>query len=227
MHEFIRLMHEGLSGNLAESSKVNVAEEIVGTPDVPPPVTSPLTTAFPVRESDLVGRRTKPAVTVADSMQTTRRLSDAAHMTEAEGLPIAWEDPIEAHAARGSVVLPSGRRQHFVVHLGSFGEHLFARCVSYIGSVDAPQRFQQAKDFSRRVPEQLGLIEEEGDRGLTLTAEEEVLLGDPNHDVARLAWLIARVCRAADRFEKHLWGELDATFSEFGERLAREGTVVD
>lgn len=77
-----------------------------------------------------------------------------------------------------------------------------------------------------RLPEQLGLIEEEGDRGLTLTVEEEVLLGDPNLHVARLGWLIARVCRAADRVEQHLWGELDATFSEFGAMLAREGRLL-
>jgi superfamily II DNA or RNA helicase len=226
MHEFIRLMHEGLTGNLPESSKLNVAEEMVGTPDVPSPVTTPLTTAFPVRESDLVGRRSKLAVTPADSDRTARRLTVAARMTEAAGLPIAWEDPIEAHAARGSVCLPSGRRQHFVVHLGSVGEHLFARCVSHIGRVDAPEMFQKAKEFSRRVPEQLGLIEEEGDKGSTLTAEEEVLLGSPELDGARLGWLIARVSGAADRFEQHLWGDLDASFSRFGAMLAREGRVA-
>ena len=103
---------------------------------------------------------------------------------------------------------------------------MLARCVSHIGRVDSPETFQAAKDFSRRVPEQLGLIEEEGDKGLTLTSEEEVLLGDPAFDTARIGWLIARVCKAADRVEQHLWGDHDATFSEFGAKLAQEGRVA-
>jgi superfamily II DNA or RNA helicase len=226
MHEFIRLMHEGLNGNVTDSSKLNVAEEIVGTPDTPPPITTPLTTAFPVRDRDLVGRRSKLAVSLADSERVAGRLTQAARMNEADRLTVLWEDPIEAHAARGSVTLPSGRRQHFVVHLQSLGEHLLARCVSHIGRVDPPETFQRAKDFSRRVPEQLGVIEEEGDKGLTLTVEEEVLLGTPDLDGARLGWLIARVCRAADLFEQHLWGEHDAGFSEFGAMLALEGRVL-
>jgi hypothetical protein len=74
--------------------------------------------------------------------------------------------------------------------------------------------------------EQLGLIEEEGDKGLTLTVEEEVLLGDPDADGARLGWLIGRVCRAADLFEEHLWDERDADFSESGPMLSKEGRVT-
>lgn len=223
MHEFLRLMHEGLNANVAESSKLNVADAIVGSHDVPAPVTTPLTTAFPVRDSDLQGRRKTLAVTLAESEGLAQRLMLAAHMPNANGLPVTWEDPIEAHAARGSVLLPSGRQQHFVVHLGSVGEHLIARCVSHIGRVDSAETFDHAKQFSREVPEQLGLIEEDGDKGQTLTAEEEVLLGPPEFDEARLGWLIARVCRAADRFEQELWSEHDATFATFGRMLAQEG----
>src|SRR5690606_27185737 len=67
MHEFLRLMHEGLNAKVSESSKLNVADAIVGSHDVPPPVTTPLTTAFPVRDSDLRGRRKTLAVTLAES----------------------------------------------------------------------------------------------------------------------------------------------------------------
>jgi hypothetical protein len=226
MHEFIKLMHEGLGSSLQESSRLHMPRELAGKADLPSPIPTPLKTAFPVADTHLVGRRSGLAVTVADAEQMATRLTGAADMPEADGLVVRWEDPIEKHAARGSVTLPSGRAQHFVVHLQSSGPHLLARCVSHVGRVDDPQVFQAAKELSRRLPEQLGLMEEEGDKGVTLTVEEEVLLGAPGWDRARLGWLIARVCRGADRFEQHLWSDRDAAFSAFGPLLAQEGRVA-
>jgi hypothetical protein len=57
----------------------------------------------------------------------------------------------------------------------------------------------------------LGIIEEADDRGVDLTVEEEVLLGEPAVDAARIAWLVGRVVASADRLDEALWDGRDAT----------------
>ena len=48
MAEFVRLMHEGLGASEQESSRLNVATEILDLLQLPAPVLTPLETAFPV-----------------------------------------------------------------------------------------------------------------------------------------------------------------------------------
>jgi hypothetical protein len=117
------------------------------------------------------------------------------------------------------VTLPSRRVQHFVLQLDTFGEHLVVRCVSPVGRLDEPEIIDKVKLMSRRIPEQLGIIEEADDRGLDLTVEEEVLLGDPATDARRVEWLVARVTGAADRIEQALWGARDASIDAFRSAL--------
>jgi hypothetical protein len=226
MHEFIRLMHEGLGGNMQEASKLNVAKEIVASPDLPPPISSTLTTSFPVRESDLVGRRRNLAGSREMSSQLAGRLSGFQRLDSLPGLGVAWENQVDPHGLSGTVTLSSGRRQPFVLHLQSFGERLVIRCVSPVGRLDDEEAFERAKEVSRCIPEQLGIVEDADDRIAELTVEEEVLLGDPATDEARVAWLIGRVTTAADRIEEALWGARDASIEGLKAELAREGRVV-
>lgn len=223
MHEFIRLMHEGLSGSPQESSKLNVRQEIVSASDLPEPVSTPLTTAFPVRESDLVGRRRVLAITPAMSGRIASRLRSIADSSEITELDIACDAAMDEHSLPGTIRSLSGRAQHFVLHLDIFGEHLVVRCVSPVGRLDNAEIIEDVRRLSRRVPEQLGIIEEADDRGIDLTVEEEVLLGDSATDAARVSWLVTRVTAAADRLEQTLWGDRDAGIDSFRSALTREG----
>jgi hypothetical protein len=132
------------------------------------------------------------AVSRNQAKQIAGRLAQVRGVKSLRGLPVVWEDAVEANAVTGTVSLSSGRFQHFVLHLDTFGEHLVVRCVSPVGRLDDAEAFERVKQLSRRVPEQLGIIEEGDDRGTDLTVEEEVLLGDPGADVDRI-WLVRRV----------------------------------
>jgi hypothetical protein len=224
MHEFIRLMHEGLSGTVQESSRLNVQHEIVGAADLPEPIRTPLTTAFPVQDSDLVGRRRALAITPDMSARIASRLRSFAVSRSPLGDAVVWDEAIDEHSLPGTMRLSSGRLQHFVLHLDTFSEHLVVRCVSPVGRLDDAEMIERVKRLSRRVPEQLGIIEEADDRGVDLTVEEEVLLGDPAADASRIAWLVTRVTAAADRLERELWGDdTDSPIDRFRAALAREG----
>ena len=197
MHEFIRLMHEGLSGSLQESSKLSVSQEMVGAADLPAPVSTPLTTAFPVQGSDLAGRRRGLAITPDVAAGMAARLRRIGDVRELAGLKVIWDQPMDPYSLPGTVKWPSGRSQHFELQLDTFGEHLVVRCISPVGRLDTDEIFEEVQRMSRRVAEQLGIIEEADDRGVDLTVEEEVLLGEPAVDSARIAWLVGRVVTSA------------------------------
>jgi hypothetical protein len=211
MYEFIRLMHEGLSGAPHESSKLNVSQEMIGAADIPAPVTTALTTAFPVLDSDLAGRRRCLAITADVSAGMAARLRRIGELHELAGLKVVWDQPIDVYSLPGTVRWPSGRTQHFELQLDTFGEHLVVRCISPVGRLDTDEIFEKVQRMSRRVAEQLGIIEEADDRGVDLTVEEEVLLGGSAVDAARIAWLVGRVVTSADRLEAALWDGRDAT----------------
>jgi superfamily II DNA or RNA helicase len=226
MHEFIRLMHEGLSGAPQEASRLNVAQEIIGVSDLPPVVTTPLKTSFPVEEKDLVGSRAALAVTPDMATRLAERLSSLRSLDVLGGRPVTWEYPIDPHGLSGTLSLAHGRGQPFVLHLESFGEHLVVRCVSPVGRLDHDDAFERAKKLSRGTPEQVGIVEEADDRGHDLTVEEEVLLGEPSWDVERIGWLVGRLTAAADRFERSMWRDVDASVETFRAALMQEGKTT-
>ena len=226
MHEFLRLMHEGLGGAPQEASRLNVTREIVGLSDLPEPIKTALTTAFPVESKDLEGQRRTLAVTPELSQEFADRLSRLRTVGALAGNEVIWDQQVERHCSSGLLKLDSARSQHFLLHLQSFDEHLVMRCVSHVGRIDEPELLEKVKQLSRRTVEQLGLIEEADDRGVTLTVEEEVLLGGPSTDEARVGWLVTRVAAAADRLEQELWDGRDTPANDLDPELALEGRVV-
>lgn len=224
MHEFIRLTHEGLATTSAESSSLSVTEEMSGSPDLPDPIQTLLETSFPVKAHDLAGDRTRLAVTAASADRSRARLTAFASVTSLDQgrLPVTWETAADGHSVSGTVELEKGRQQHFVLHLKSFGERLVARCVSPVGRLTNEQ-LDRVKALSSKVPVQLGVIDEGEDRGCDLTVEEEVLLGEPENDASRMAWLARRVVLAADGLEHELFDGTDHGPDVFRRQLAAEG----
>lgn len=225
MHEFIRLMHEGLGGQLAEASKLNVAQAMVGRPDVPEPVRGILETSFPVRDRDMEGRKQKLAVSRVDADRIAGRLL-ACQGTGFNGT-VHWHPPQDRHSIAGTATLPSGRTQPFVLHLQSRGQLLTVRCVSHVGRLDTPELLHRARDESKRVPQQFGVIEQAESKWSDLTVEEEVLLGDEACDLSRIAWLVRRVVTAADQLEMSLWPDRELEFEHVREALEQEGRVTE
>jgi hypothetical protein len=161
------------------------------------------------------------------SLQTAARLRRICSDGSLGGAAVIWNDTIDTHAISGTLKLDAGRIQPFVLHLATSGPHLLVRCVSPVGRLDNAEEIERAKQLSRRVPEQLGIIEEADDRGIDLTVEEEVLLGEPAADYERIGWLAKRVTAAADHFETELWPDRDATYEDVKSQLGREGRVTN
>lgn len=228
MHEFIRLTHEGLATSTAESSRLNVGDEMSGSPDVPDPIDTVLKTSFPVNARDLTGTRTRLAVTAQSAREVGARLAGVTSLESLDGgrLPVTWDLSIDGHSVGGMARLDSNRTQHFVLHLDSFGERVVVRCVSPVGRLTDGQ-LQRAKALSTKIQAQIGVIEEADDRGCDLTVEEEVLLGDPKHDARRMCWLARRVVLDADRLEHALFNGADHGLEAFGRQLAAEGRIAE
>jgi len=225
MQEFTRLMHEGLSAGKEESSRLNVAAELLDSKELPAPISTPLETAFPVLPEHLRGHKRPLDVTAAQSRGFVQRLNSLREMPLAE-LRVTWEPQVDDHAVHGTVSLTSGRFQPFALHLKSFGERLVVRCVSPVGRLDKKTDLEGMVELSRKIPAQLGIIEGADDRGADLTVEEEVLLGAPLYDQSRVAWLVRRVALNADNLEHELCSGRDATFKEVSEFLRAEGKVL-
>ena len=221
MREFIRLMHEGLSGQAPESSKLNVRQEL-SAGDVPEPLGGLLETSFPVQERDLKGQRRGLAIDAALAKRTAKRLASCRRGLD--GLEIAWESQQDEHSVAGTVTLASGRQQPFVVHLQTRGEDLTVRCVSPVGTIMSEDVFAAIERESRQLEQQIGFIDTDDEGSGDVTVEEEVLLGDPAHDLARIAWLVRRVTAAADRVESAAFG-VDLPYDAVRTKLAREGRV--
>lgn len=224
MREFIRLMHEGLNGQAPESSKLSVRQELAAR-DVPEPLTGLLETSFPVQDRDLKGQRRNLAVDERLASRTAQRLS--ACRNALDGLDIVWETQHDAHSIAGTVALPNGRQQPFVLHLQSRGKDLTVRCVSPVGTVATSEVYTAIERESRQLDQQIGFVDVGDDGTGDVTVEEEVLLGDPACDRLRVAWLVRRVTNAADRLESAAFGGVDQSIEVVRTKLRAEGRVAE
>lgn len=72
----------------------------------------------------------------------------------------------------------------------------------------------------------IGAIIGRDDASYDLTVEEDVLLGDPQHDVARVALLLRRVADQADELEQIHLPSLDQPLDVFEADLQDEGRAT-
>jgi hypothetical protein len=68
----------------------------------------------------------------------------------------------------------------------------------------------------------VGAILSEDETSYDLTIEEDVLLAEPAHDIARLALLVRRVVEQADAFEQALLPGRDEPIDSFRDDLEKE-----
>lgn len=222
MEGFIELMHQDLaSAEERDERHINITREIHRAPRTRRLQSEPLESAFPVRDAMVRGARKKPAVgelVAAKLPKRFEKLQDSLHDME-----IQWEPGGGTNAMVG--VYPLGARQQpFTLLLHSIHGRANVRCVSPIGMVDRRKEAVSIRKHSARSPVRIGAVFDNRFQKYDLTAEGDVLLGDPANDAERVRWLIASVARAADELEHVLLGR-DETLETFREDLGREAFV--
>lgn len=218
MAEFVRMMHEDLVREQREERRIDINTEILRparSVEVPATI---LHTAFPVHESMLQGESRPLEV----DPQAAGRLRERFHSLKSRlAHPgIDWHDTAEDGSLIG--VLKIGqRRQPFTLFLRFTSGRMLVRCVSPIGRVSADDRHQLTSIGSvHSALVRIACVEAEAE-GYSLTAEGDVLLGDPQADVLRIRRLIDSVCREADEAEEQFLG-LDESPAVTLQQLASE-----
>jgi len=237
MDTFLRLMHTGLSAPVVGDRRIDVGAGLMAAAYSPEPIRELLKTAFPVNEAWTKGVATALAVDASTVAALEGRFEAIVTAAGSTALPATWDPRSVDRRGRwmrlGTITLTSGRVQPILLHLVSEGAALVLRCTSPVGRVGLDstgpgggdeEKLELLADIHRTRRVRLGAVlgEEGGNTTYDLTVEDDVLLGDPKHDAARLAALLRRVVNDADALEHRLL-ECDAPLDTFRIDLAREG----
>ena len=204
---FLRLMHEGLQTTGNEERRIVLEREMRREIRMPQAITTSLKTAFPVPGWALGG--SKVALCVGPEFErSARERFERLRRIEVPGLPIEWAPGGTPGVLVGTAHL-GDRRQMFRATLASVEDWLAVRCTSPIGRVSEGADLSAMRDAVAKAPIQIVLAEVGNPIEWSLACEEEVLLAEEEHDAARVAWLVGRVVRAADRLEHEHWEGAD------------------
>jgi hypothetical protein len=225
MDTFLRLMHEGLSVPHGDYRQVDVSREMIGGRRTVEPVRGRLRSAFPIADWALRGGRQELA---ADAGLAATVLDRFERLAEAEyaAPPITWEPSARNGMLLGTAKLSTGRIQPFALLLKSDAERLVVRCVSPVGRVGPEDTMPAIEKSALMRHVRIGAIIGHDDTSYDLTVEEDVLFGDPQHDVARVALLLRRVADQADELEQIHLPALDQPLNVFEADLQDEGRAT-
>jgi hypothetical protein len=221
MNVFLRLMHEGIATPPQEDRKIDTHREFARGHRLPPSITQPLRSSFPVDRTLLVGARKQLAIHREEAVQQVARFQGLRELA-IPGVSVEWEPDSPRGVLMGTVRLPK-RVQPFTLLLQSLGERVLLRCISPIGAVQPGVMYDAICRSAASRPTRLGVIVAEEADTYDLTVEEDVLLSpSPEFDAPRLATLLTRVCVEADRLEQiHLPGH-DERLQTFRKQLEGE-----
>lgn len=220
MNVFLRLMHSGLTTHGAEEGTLNAAAEFVRSRPLAPQHAGVLQSAFPVRP-EFLQADPKP-VQVVPEFAAGLKARFAALRTA--GLRVTWEDPPGEAQLFGTAEV-GNRKQPFTLLLGSVGAWPLVRCVSPVGRVEPGAVADKIRVLvAKRPAVKLGAILEADGRTYDLTAEADCLLAaSAESDAPRVARLIDRVVREADKLEQVLLPGKDEPLKTFRTDLGEEG----
>ncbi len=224
MNTFLRLMHEGLAVPKTEEKKIDVAREIISTRREIECIRDELHSAFPVRDELTRGSVRHLAVDGGLAASIEARFASLAEASALGGRPVVWSQAPRDNALLGTASLESGRQQPFTLLLRSDAGRPIVRCISPVGRVEPDAAQEEIVARAARVACRVGAILTKEDRTYDLTVEDDVVLGEPDHDFARVGLLLARVVDEADRFEQdHFDDGRDEPLETFEEELKNEG----
>lgn len=223
MNTFLRLMHEGLQAPKAEDRRLDVQREMTAGYAGLERITTKLKSAFPVSEKLLKGTRMALAVTPSYATDSVERF-EKLHGSRLADFDVQWESRSQAEVPNvllGTVVLGT-RQQPFALYLNTTHGRLVVRAISPVGRVRPAEQVDALKRAARELQARIGAVEEEDvERSYDLTVEDSVLLGDAEHDVARVLSMVRRVVQKADEFERRFL-EGDRPLSVFADDLRQE-----
>ena len=224
MNAFLRLMHEGLHAPATEQRRIDLEREMIVARGHVAPLRAPLRSAFPVPESATKG--STMSLAVADDLAIRVRERFARLTLPAfGGLPVAWAPHPPRNSLLGTATLPNGRVQPFTLILRAEHGYPVVRCISPIGRTDPNAEPEPIIARAARLPSRIGAILTKEERRYDLTVEDDVLLGEPEHDAVRVGTLVRRVVEQADWMEReHFDDGRDAALAVFEADLRREGT---
>jgi hypothetical protein len=220
MNVFLQLMHEGLTIPRNETRTVNTEHEFAKRRRDVPQLEGRLKTAFPIEQRHLNGLPTPLAADPTLAIALEDRFSRFVQ-TDLDGLVIEWAEGDSKGRLTGTLHLVP-RKQPFTLLLRSLGSHPMVRCVSPVGCVTPGDNTEAVTEINRRLRAKIGAIETDEQRSYDLTVEGEVLLdASGESDASRVAALIRRVTRQADRLEhEHL--DRDEGLETFQADLSKE-----
>ena len=222
MNVFLRLMHEGLGVPKGDHRQIDVAHELAAGHRAVETIRERLQSAFPVPAWALNGAGVR---LLANGRTAAAALARLEKLTGASigGLVIDWEPPLRNGRLLGTVRLPTGRIQPFSLILRSEGDRLVLRCISPVGRIGPEEAMALVEESARANPARVGAIVGRDDTSYDLTVEDDVLLGDPSVDVARVALLLSRVAQQADVLEQIHLPHLDQALEVFEADLRQDG----
>ncbi len=205
MDTFLRLMHEDLALPDFDQRKLSVSHEIMGLPEPPLPIATPLQSAFPVNKEAHLSGKGKLLVIDAETEKTVLARLEKMCIRKLDGLAVDWQVTAPRGQKIGIARLDGARKQPFALEIQGRDDELLLRCSSHVGQLNARS---DLKKLDRAVAEGGGRIAvlRVGKKGEWLVSvAEDVLLAGKEHDAARLAWLVGRVVHRADDLEQLLF----------------------
>jgi len=218
MRKFLLMMHRDL-GMADAGGKIDVGEDMLRDLRAFAPITTPLTTAFPVEEAQCQGPVAALVATAEQANALEKRFRDIRQAIPPE--TVEWEQAITIRSHVGSLRVGS-RTQPFFLHLRSFDGHPLVRCVSPIGKL----RRDLGADLSAlasHIAARVALVRDDRVESYDVTIEDDVLLGEESSDAERVKDLVLRTCHEADRLEEELLTR-DQPLATFRKQLLAETT---
>lgn len=225
MNVFLRLMHDGLATSAGEDKHIDIRAALaVGRRPIER-ITGTLKSAFEIDRGLLSGDVKRLAVGKERTKESARRLSRIRDGVGAS-LKVHWANYDAPGQLLGTMRLHDGRVQPFTLVLDSKEDWLMLRCISPVGRVSLSSDEGEILESVRGVKVRLGAVPEADISSYTLTVQEEVLLADESHDVARAELLLRRVALEADRLEAIHLPDEDRVLEKFRADLEFEGGGV-
>jgi hypothetical protein len=220
MSTFLRLMHDGIAPPPPESRSIDLRREIATPRAVPVEDRQPLRSAFPVTDEAVAGTPRALAIDATQADLLRKRFTRlGASPSRIEG--VEWATP-STETLLGTARRPDGRGHPFALLLRFDGAMPSIRCISPIGWMDLAQAAADLVEAATLRPRE-GASGSKGSSRYNLTVEGDVLLGAPEHDIARVTLLIQRVTERADTVNQaHPLGGRDASPGDLMLQLREE-----
>jgi hypothetical protein len=220
LNRFMRLMHEDLVSDTSDTSRLDVANGLARGEIEIGQIQHPLQTAFPVRQEFLEAPPFSLVVEASVAERLIGRFTSLPRLLEIEGI-VDWDSSSEPHILFGSFRLRT-RLQPFTLLLRSIAGRPLVRCVSPVGVLQKDFYYEDIGDALRGYAVRIAAVYDQKLSTYDITIEDDVLLGNPSSDKARVTWLLRRVAEAADKLEKDLL-HTDQPMAVFKQDLTTEG----